>query len=188
MRLLILLTLCAGLLMGCATTEPLPTYFILSRGSPAKSVHLSSPVRVYVRRVEVPAYLLRRNLATFHGQEIRYAPEALWALPLDQTIALGVAANLTRDGVPAVGFQPPEAPPTHQYEVVIRITHFEGHENGDVLLAGSWRVTTPDGETVASRPVSIRRSGWEPGRYARLVALLSDGIAELSSRIAAVLR
>jgi uncharacterized lipoprotein YmbA len=188
MRLPILLTLGAGLLMGCATTEPLPTYFILSRGNPAKSAHLSSPVRVYVPRVEVPAYLLRRNLATFQGEEIRYAPAALWALPLDQTIAIGVAANLTRIGVPAIGFQPAEPPPTHQYEVVIRITHFEGHENGDVILAGNWHVTTPDGKTVASRPVSIRRSGWQPGHYAELVALLSDGTAELSRRIAATLR
>jgi uncharacterized lipoprotein YmbA len=188
MRLTILLTLCAGLLLGCATTEPLPTFFVLSRGNPTKPLRLSGPVRVYVRRVEVPAYLLRRNLATMHGQEIRYAPAALWALPLDQTIAIGVAANLTRMGISAVGFQPMQTPPTHQYEVVIRITHFEGHETGDVLLDGNWRVTTPNGDTVASRPISIRRSGWEPGHYAQLVTLLSDGITELSKRIAAAVR
>jgi uncharacterized lipoprotein YmbA len=184
MRLMTLLTLCAGLLLGCATTEPLPTYFILSRVSPTKTTHLSGPVRVFVRRVEVPAYLLRRNVASMRGQEIRYAPAALWALPLDQTIAIGVAANLTRIGIPAVGFQPMETPPPHQYEVVIRITHFEGHENGDVFLAGNWRVTRPNGDTVASRPVSIHRSGWEAGRYAQLVTLLSDAVTELSKRIA----
>jgi uncharacterized lipoprotein YmbA len=189
MRLTILLPVSVSLLLGCATTEPLPTYFVLTApGVSAKPVRPAATVRVYVRRVEVPAYLNRTNLASMNENEVRYSPTALWALSLDQTISLGIAWNLNRAGMPTAGFQPAFTVPPHTYEVAVHITHFEGHENGDVLLSGSWQILTTGGGVVATKSVTIRRSGWAVGNDAQLVALLSSETTELSDQIARTLR
>ena len=189
MRLTILLPVMVGLLLGCATTEPLATYFVLTgSGASAKPGRPAASVRVYVRRVEVPAYLNRTNLASMHGDEVRYSFTGLWALPLDQTISLGIASNLNRLGISAAGFQPSFSVPTHTYDVTVHITHFEGHESGDVLLSGSWQILTAGGAVVASKSATIRRSGWTVGNDAQLVALLSSETTELSDQIVRALR
>ncbi|MBV9733928.1 MAG: membrane integrity-associated transporter subunit PqiC [Verrucomicrobia bacterium] len=192
MRLTILLPLGVCLLLGCATTEPLATYFMLTgAGATAKAAKPPPPaaaVRVYVRRVEVPAYLNRTNLASMHGDQIRYSPTGLWALSLDQTISLGIASNLNRLGISAAGFQPSFSVPAHTYDVLVHVTHFEGHESGDVLLSGNWQVLGPGGGVVASKSVAIRRAGWTFGNDGQLVALLSSAVTELSDQIARALR
>jgi uncharacterized lipoprotein YmbA len=189
MRLTILLAMGVSLLFGCATTEPLPTYFVLTgTGATAKPVRPAASVRVYVRRVELPAYLNRTNLASFRGDQIRYSPTGLWALSLDQTISLGIASNLNRLGISAAGFQPSFSVPAHSYDVAVHITHFEGRESGDVLLSGDWQVLSSGGGVVASKSVTIRREGWTFGNDAQLVALLSSEITELSEQIAGALR
>ena len=189
MRLTILLPVGVSLLLGCATTEPLPTYFVLTgAGGTAKPTRPAAAVRVYVRRVEVQAYLNRTNLASFHGDEIRYSPTGLWALSLDQTISLGIASNLNRLGIPAAGFQPAFSVPAHTYDVVVHITHFEGHESGDVILSGNWQVLGSGGGVIAGKSVTIRRSGWTFGKDAQLVALLSSELSELTGQIARALR
>jgi uncharacterized lipoprotein YmbA len=123
-----------------------------------------------------------------HADEVRYSPTGLWALSLDQTISLGIASNLNRLGISAAGFQPAFSVPAHTYEVAVHITHCEGHENGDVLLSGSWQVLTTGGGVAASKSVTIRRSGWTVGNDAQLVALLSSETTELSDQIARALR
>jgi uncharacterized lipoprotein YmbA len=188
MRLTILL-MGLSLLVGCATTEPLPSYFVLTApGGTAKSARPATAVRVYVRRVEVPAFLNRTNLASMHGDQIRYSPTGLWALPLDQTISLGIASNLNRLGISAAGFQPAFSVPSHVYDVTVHVTHFEGHESGDVDLSGTWQILGAGGGVIASKSVTIRRSGWVFGNDAQLVALLSSEISELSDQIARALR
>ena len=189
MRLTILLPVAVSLLLGCATTEPLATYFLLM--PPGASTKISRPaatVRVYVRRVEIPAYLSRTNLASMNGDQVHYSPTGIWALTLDQTISLGIASNLNRDGIPSAGFQPSFSVPAHSYEVAVHVTHFEGHENGDVILAGNWQVTSLGGGVIASKAVTIRRTGWTFGNDVQLAALLGSEVTELSNQIAQVLR
>jgi uncharacterized lipoprotein YmbA len=189
MRLTILLPVSVSLLIGCATTEPLPTYFVLTApGGSSRIIRPAATVRVYVRRVEVPAYLNRTNLASMNGDQVRYSPTGLWALSLDQTISLGIASNLTRAGISAAGFQPAFTIPAHTYEVAVHITHFEGHENGEVILSGNWQVLNAGGGVVASKAVTIRREGWTVGNDAQLVALLSSEVSELGNQIARALQ
>jgi uncharacterized lipoprotein YmbA len=177
----ILLTFCGELLLGCAATRPLSTYYVLgTQGGPVQT----EATKVYVQRVKVPEYLARRNLASMQGDEVRYSSRGLWAAPLDETIALAVATNLRNAGIPAVGFRPHQPPPAHTLDVIIRITHFEGHQNGDVIVAGSWRIVSSTGAVLATNSFSIRRSGWKPGGDARLVALLSEAVLKLSLQIA----
>jgi uncharacterized lipoprotein YmbA len=177
------LTFCAELLLGCAMTRPLPIYFVLGTQGGAAQPAKPGMLKVYVHKVELPAYLARRNLASIEGDEVRYSPRGLWAAPLDETIARAVAANLSGAGIPAVGFRLLQPPPAHTLDVIIRITHFEGQQTGDVMVAGSWRIASSSDATLATNSFSIRRSGWKPGDDARLVALLSEAVLQLSLQI-----
>jgi uncharacterized lipoprotein YmbA len=177
------LTICAQLLLGCATASLGPTLFVLgTQGGPAQPAN-SGAVEVYIHKAEVPAYLARRNLASMEDDKVRYSPTGLWAAPLDETVPLAIAANLSGAGIPAVGFQPSQRPPAHTLDVFIRFTHFEGRQTGDVIVAGSWSIVSSTGATLANNSFSIRRPGWKPAGDARLVALLSEAVLKLSLQI-----
>lgn len=179
------------LFAGCATKEPLPSFYVLtspvgSGGSLVKSGQTS----VYIRRVELPPYLSRSNLASMGaGNQINYSSSARWAAPLDQEIAGAVADNLNRLGISAVGFQPSIQPPPHRYDVTIRITRFIGNQEGEVLLSGQWQVAAADSASpIISRAANSRQTGWQPGDYAALATMLSNAIASLSREIARTVR
>jgi uncharacterized lipoprotein YmbA len=183
-RLLLILVVVSG----CATTEPLPTFYTLGPGGDVQSKVKQSTawsVRVYVNRVILPPSLYRTNLASFRNNRVQYSSSAFWAAPLDQEIAQAVALNLKRFGVSAVGFDPTASPPPHSYDVTIRITQCGGYENGEVVLSGVWELRSASGDSIiGSKPFAVRRSGWQPGHYPSLATLLADEVTELSKQIA----
>ena len=183
------LTVATIVLASCAAREPFPRFFVLTPTSDSMSGHRGG-TSVFVRRVEVPAYLIRLSLVTMRGgSEADYAQTARWAEPLDQGVARAVAENLNRrSGITAFGFSPSAPPGPHRYDVQIRLERFEGSDSGDVVLAAHWQVLTADGSSVASRRTEIRRNGWTPGDYPELVKLLSDEVAEMSDQIARAIR
>jgi uncharacterized lipoprotein YmbA len=185
-KLLILL-----IVSGCATTEPLPTFYTLGPGGDVHSTLKQSTarsVRVYVNRVIVPAYLSRTNLASFRNNQVEYSSSAFWATSFDQAIAQAVALNLNSFGVSAIGFDPMSSPPARSYDVTIRIAQCEGHDNGEAVLSGVWELRSPSGSVISSKSFAIHRSGWQPGHYPSLAALLADEVTELSKQIASRLR
>jgi uncharacterized lipoprotein YmbA len=185
-KLLILVTV-----SGCATTEPLATFYTLGPGGDVHSSLRQSAARsvqVYVNRAIVPTYLNRTNLAGFRNNQIEYSASAFWATSLDQAIAQAVARNLNSFGVSAIGFQPMASPPAHSYEIAIRITHCEGYDSGQVVLSGVWELRSAGGGVISSKSFAIHRSGWQPGHYPSLAALLADEASELSKQIASRLR
>ena len=187
-----LLILAGIIVSGCATTEPLSTFYTLGPGGDIHSRVKQSTawsVRVYVNRVILPAYLYRTNLASFRRNQVEYSNSAFWAAPLDQAIAQAVALNLTAFGVSAVGFDPMASPPAHSYEITIRLTQCEGYDSGEVVLSGVWELRSAGGGSIIrSKSFAIHRSGWQPGRYPSLALLLADEVTELSKQIASGLR
>jgi uncharacterized protein len=183
------LTVAIIVLANCAARAPFPRFFVLTPTSEPISSHRGGTT-VFVRRVEVPAYLTRLSLVTMRGgSEAHYAETARWAEPLDQGVARAVAENLNRrSGITAFGFSPSAPPGPHRYDVQIRLESFEGTDSGEVVFAAHWQVLTTDGSSVASRRTEIRRNGWTPGDYPGLVKLLSDAIAEMSGQIARAIR
>jgi uncharacterized lipoprotein YmbA len=183
-----LLILTGIVVSGCATTEPLATFYSLDPGGVTHSGARQSAartVRVYVNRVILPAYLNRTNLASFRNNQVEYSTSAFWAIPLDQAIAQAVARNLGALGVSAIGFQPTASPLPHSYEVSVRVTRCEGYDTGDVVLSGVWELRPAgDGRMIASKAFAIHRSGWQPGHYPSLASLLADEVGELSKQIA----
>lgn len=183
------LTVATIVLASCAAREPFPRFYVLTPTSEPISSHRGGTT-VFVRRVEVPAYLIRLSPVTMRGgSQADYAETARWAEPLDQGVARAVAENLNRrSGITAFGFSPSAPPGPHRYDVQIRLESFEGTDSGEVVLAAHWQVLTADGSSVASRRTEIRRNGWTPGDYPGLVKLLSDAVAEMSGQIARAIR
>ena len=171
---------------GCAAKEPLASFYVLGQPQKTRSAG-GGGTAVFVRRVEVPAYLAKTSLVTMKGGiEVQYSVTARWAEPLDQGISRAVAGALSQNsGLRAYSFSPAAPPPPHDYDVRIRIERFEGNDNGEVTLQARWEVTSTDSsEAIASGKVFLRRSGWQPGDYASLVRILSQEISEMSRRIA----
>src|SRR5260221_13478945 len=99
---------------GCATTEPLPTFYTLGPGGDVQSKAKQSTawsVRVYVNRVILPPSLYRTNLAGFRNNRVQYSSSAFWAAPLDQEIAQAVTLNLQTFGASRGRFDSIAGPP-----------------------------------------------------------------------------
>ena len=88
------------------------------------------------------AVFMNRHVSPIQSER---APTGLWAAPLDESIPLAIAANLSGAEIPAVGFWPHQRPPAHTLDVIIRFTHFEGRQAGDVMVAGNWRIVSSNG-------------------------------------------
>jgi uncharacterized protein len=176
------------LLISCAAVEPLPSFFLLSNASAGKtrSGHSGGTI-VFVRRVDVPAYLATGRLVTIKGGiQVDYAATARWAEPLDQGVARAVAEDLNRNSrIRAYGFSPGAHPADQKYDIWIRLERFEGTDDGEAVLRARWGVSTAGNSMpMAGRTVDIRRDGWKPGDYPGLVRLLSGAVAEMSREIA----
>jgi uncharacterized lipoprotein YmbA len=181
------------LLAACASTEPLPKYYVLTRPLAAGSHPApNGKPRVFVRQPQVPAYLMKTSLASAGaGNQIEYSKIGRWAEPLDQAIPAAIADNLNRMGISAIAFQPSgsDEPGDRSYDLVIRISRFQGErENGTVLLSGTWQLYSMNGSTpLRSRTVTLRLEGWQPGDDAGLAELLSQELETLSGQIASAL-
>jgi uncharacterized lipoprotein YmbA len=185
-----LLILVGIIVSGCATTEPLPTFYTLGPAGAHRAVNqrVSQSVRAYVNRVILPPYLNRTNLASFRGNQVEYSSSAFWAVPLDQAVAQAVARNLNAVGVSAVGFQPLASPPAHSYEVTMRISQCQGYDTGEVIFSGVWEIYSAGGASkIAAKSFNLHRSGWPAGHYASMASLLADEVTECSKQIAASL-
>jgi uncharacterized lipoprotein YmbA len=187
-----LLILAGFVVSGCATTEPLATFYTLRTNSAGQSnpkQGAARAVNAYVNRAVVPSYLNRTNLASFSGDQVRYSNSAFWAASLDQVIAQAIASNLNGLGISASGFQPMFSPPPHSYELNLRISRCEGYDTGEVVFSGTWEIRSAgDGGAISSKAFDLRRSGWPPGDYPKLALLLTEEVGECSQRIAASLR
>jgi uncharacterized lipoprotein YmbA len=177
------------LLTSCATTEALPSYYVLAPPAPNRAVlPRSGIVQAFIQRVYVPSYLTRTSLASINQNQVVYSRTGRWASPLDQEIAQAVALNLQQRGINAQGFQPTVPPPNHADDVQIRVVQFEGFDNGEVVLAASWTISAKDSTSpFASQATRIVRTGWTPGDDAGLARVLSEEVTEMSARIAKTL-
>jgi uncharacterized lipoprotein YmbA len=180
----------ALLLTSCATTEALPSYYVLAPPAPNRAaLPHSGIVQAFIQRVYLPSYLTRTSLASINQNQVVYSRTGRWASPLDQEIAQAVALNLQQHGINAQGFQPTVPAPDHADDVQIRIVQFEGFDNGEVVLAASWTISARDSTSpFASQATRIVQTGWTPGDDASLARMLSEAVTEMSAKIAKSLR
>jgi uncharacterized lipoprotein YmbA len=189
---LILLSLLALMVMaGCASHEPLASYYVLTsdaaagaRSGTQAGIH---GARIFVRRVDVPGYLQTTKFTSRQADnQIEYSTAAQWAEPLNEGIAAALAGAINRTSrATVVGAIGGGVPPERDDDLKVEIERFEGDDQGDVILVATWSLFAPESST----PILTRRSrfvqpGWKHGDYASLAKLLGLDVRELGAEIA----
>jgi uncharacterized lipoprotein YmbA len=189
------LGLAALLLGGCASREPLTSYFVLTPDASAAAQSGTQAgihgVRIFIRRVDIPGYLQSNKLATRHADtQVQYADTAQWAEPLNQGIADALGSAIDRTPrMTVVGVIGGGIPPARDYDLKVNVERFEGDDKGQVILVATWSLYAPE----SSAPMLTRRSrfvqnGWTAGDYPALAKLLGADVSALGAEIARSIR
>lgn len=170
---------------GCSAIPKLQEdrtqFFTLTAATTPGTVRANAP-RILVRRVELPAYLQPKTIAIRHdGAETRYIDTAWWSEPLDLAIGRVLRDRLNQLGVPAVA----RRDEGFDYELVVRVTRFEGEVdgrgNGSATLRATYELervgsgNPPIRQIFASDPVP-----WNGRNYADLAKKLGAAVAALA--------
>ena len=178
------LALCAGLLTltaaggGCASREPLASYYVLTPTTAAASgPNTARPrgVRIFIRQVTIPGYLQPTKLASRRGDgQIEYSSTAFWAEGHREGFGRALADALSRQpGIAAASAPPQGIAPLRDYDLVVEVERFEGDDHGEVVLAVRWQLYRPgSGALIRSRQSRFRQSGWTYGDGAGQAQLL----------------
>jgi uncharacterized protein len=180
------------LTVGCASQ---PSRFYLLSASP--NTELSTPaasgqpgLTIGVGPIALPRYLDRPQIATrTSAYELTLAEFDRWAEPLDTNFARVVAENLTAllPNARVTPFPWPRATAVDS-QVLIDVTHFLSHMDGESLLIADWTLLKGEGPqvlTTGRSRLSVPVSGKD---YTSIVAAMSQTVAELSREIAAATR
>ncbi len=179
------------LLAGCASHEPLTSYFVLtsaaSAGTKGGSPAAVQGQRVFIRRVDMPGYLQTTSLASRRtDNQIEYAPTAQWAEPLSEGVAHAVAQAM--DGTSratVVGVIGGGIPPARDYDLKIEVERCEGDDQGEVVLLTTWTLFAPESATpVLTRRSRFVQNGWKYGDNPGLAKLLGLDLNALGAEIA----
>jgi uncharacterized lipoprotein YmbA len=193
-------------LAGCSfpSAKPDPTrYYLLSvpssvAATPAAGTAAerasSKAVTVGLSRVELPAYL--RSVALVlrpGGTELRQAPAARWAEPLDLGIARVLKETLqAQPAVRSVVSYPAPQAATPEREISVSVQACEGLTGGGgqrTRFAATWEIRSPadSGAVLASGTFESAPADWAAGDYAALTAKLGEAVAELGRELGAAL-
>lgn len=191
-----------ALLAGCSlpTATPDPTrYYLLSAPAPVAAPAAgavaegtsSKVVTVGLSRVELPAYLRSRSVVLRPGgTELRQAPAARWAEPLDQGIARVLKETLqAQPVVRAVVLYPAPQAATPDCEISVSVLACEGLAGAAgqrIRFAATWelRSTAARAAVLASGTFESASAEWPEGDYAALTAKLGEAVAALGWEIA----
>jgi uncharacterized lipoprotein YmbA len=176
---------------GCASHEPLASYYVLTSDAAADARSGTQAglhgARIFIRRVDVPGYLQTTKFTSRQADnQIQYSTAAQWAEPLNEGIADALTGAINRTSrATVVGAIGGGVPPARDDDLKVAIERCEGDDQGDVVLVATWSLFAPE----ASTPLLTRRSrfvqhGWKYGDYASLAKLLGLDIKQLGDEIA----
>jgi uncharacterized lipoprotein YmbA len=179
-----------GVALGCASTAPTTTRYLLRGDVPEGTARLAAPERISLGAVEVAPYLGERGLVVeTEPNQIRPARYHVWAEPL----ADGLRGFLVAEISNALGY-PVGSDTAHQIHwdrtVDVRIDRLHGTLSGDAVLVARWTITPGSGagdavafQLAASQPLLRRGYGGLVEAEIALLRRLAAAIAEsLSAR------
>jgi hypothetical protein len=198
-RLLPLLVL--PLLAGCSSlfeAQPDSTrLFLLSAPTSvaaAPRVEATGAVSVGLLRIDLPAYLRTPAIVLRPGgTEVRHAPAALWAEPLEQSIARVIKESLqAQPTVRSVVSYPAPYVQMPDFEITIRVLACEGLVGGaspQARFAARWEIRAtaggPGTAPVAAGTFESTPADWAEGDYAALTEKLGEAVAAFGRELAA---
>jgi uncharacterized lipoprotein YmbA len=136
--------------------------------------------------VTLPQYVNRLQIVTGNtGQELRRAPFANWAEPLEDNFTRVLAENLSfLLATDQVAVFPWKGPMSLEYQVVVEVTKFLGEPGGQVSLEALWSIVGKDGTDVLVRQKARFSEPVAGQEYEALTAAMSHTVAALSRDIA----
>lgn len=178
------------MMAGCASTAPTRYYRLNSlivpdREMKAVSTHQKSAIGV--GPIEIPDYLDRPHIVTRTGQnEIKIADFSKWAGSLKNDISRVISENLS-SLLPA---RPIYAYPFKryipiEYQIVIKISQFDGLPGEQVILNADWTILTAKDKLIILADAVSFSEQTEGKDYDSLIAAKSRILADLTRDIAA---
>jgi uncharacterized lipoprotein YmbA len=196
---------------GCVSlgrdSPPLELYVIGGDAPPAEVAPLPAlaGVTVGMRRLHLAPYLATSAIVVRRGtHEILTSDFHRWGEDLAAAINHAVARHLGNGAqFGTVDVAPWPVRSRYDYLVQLHIARFEGvvaagqvdpaadpaaAVPGAVHVAATWEIIRQQDETVLARgSTEFREEGWRVGDYAALVALLDQGLVQLSRELTAAL-
>jgi hypothetical protein len=178
---------------GCASSAPSRFYVLTAVSMSEPQQPLAGDrreVAIGVGPVELPRYLDRPQMATRTSPyELHFAEFHQWAEPLADTVTRVLSENLSHLlATDRIAIYPwPRSTPV-AYQVVVRLTHFEGTLGEQSRLSAQWHIINVEAQQDLMRQTSQFQPAVEAADYGSLAAALSQGLGALSEDIAAALR
>lgn len=126
------------MISGCSVRSH---YFVLSNPSPTPKVEKLKAIRIGVEKVEIPAYLMKREIAVFgSSSEVDYLHGSVWAEDLDAGITRRLIAYLQkRFDQPHIYAYPWEMEREPEIKVKVNLSKFIVQQSR-VCLDASWEI------------------------------------------------
>lgn len=178
-----------GLLVGCATTGPSVSLYLLNQNAvaPPASVLAANAPNVALARVTVAGFLDKSGLVYQTGpNQVSIAASNLWAEPLPEQLHRAVFAELARKLKAVSLFPGLQSAPVRSLRLSLEFTGFHGRYDGKALVAGLWSLSDAQGEVLIRQPFAYKVALQSDG-YAELVRALSIGLEATTQDIAATL-
>ena len=163
-----------ALLAGCAGSASAPSLYVLDSASTAMQPTAASQTQLVVAPVEIAPILDERGIVYQTApHRVVIANHNRWAAPLDSQLRDALIANLgaALPSVTVVRRAPADQASTMTLHT--RVDRFMGHYGGQARIAGTWRLTSANDETLIER------------RFTQDVALEEDGYDALVDSLAA---
>jgi uncharacterized protein len=178
------LTIITLLLLAACGSSPKTNFYTLNE-VPGSTGRRSISYPVQLAAVHVPASLDRRQMVNMTGaNSIRISETNQWSAPFDimvrNVLARDLVARLPKNRVIL-----PEAPaPEGTGTLVVTITSFLPHANGEVTFSGSWSLLK-GGNPIKERPFQFKNQG--AANAESTAGTMSAMLGQLADQIVAAL-
>lgn len=191
-RVVVMLGPSLVMLAGCIGGKTNPSRFYVLSPLPSETkkqvAAAERGVAIGVGPVSLPPYLDRPEIVTrASGNELQLSEFDRWAEPLQRNFSRVLAENLSIL-IPTdrtVVFPWEKSMPI-DYQVLVDVTRFEGHADGNNLLMARWSIFGAGGkqELLTRQSTFVNPTG-AAQNYEATVSALSRSLADLSREIAA---
>jgi uncharacterized lipoprotein YmbA len=188
-RLTVWIAVVACLEAGCASSPPMRYYTLSEVPATARLSSADNTLAVHLDRVTIPTELDRAQIVRrIDATRLQIVEDDRWAAPLDDTIRRVLSDDLAARLPPGVVADPNEPSVGEKRQSLsVDIQEFYGDASCAVTLRASWLLKPPDSPSSRGSEEIHIPAGTDCTGAATLPAALSQALARLSDRIAAVI-
>jgi Uncharacterized protein conserved in bacteria len=179
-------------LAGCSLPEAQPDltrFYVLTPAANGGAAGAGgTEVRVFVKAVQVPEFLRGKLMQVrLAANEVDFVDTARWAEPLEAGVARVLRENLEAGGLEVVNRSVDE----RALDVVVHLKRCEGARPERVArLSARVEIYAAglEGRELAEEEIDVEVPGWDGEDFGQLAAKLSEAAAQMSARIAEMIR